>query len=730
MKRNKLKNLAVVLACTMTLGTMPTASNVTALPAVTQTVEAAAKSVTLKVSNKKVYAGRSGKIKVKSTRGAKLSYKTSNKKIATVNSRGVVTGKKAGTVKITITAKKSKYKTVKKTITVKVVKQNQSISARNMGLTTGQRKNLGAKARTPMTYKSSNPKVVTVDKKGNLKALRPGTAKIKVYAKATGTFNKASRTITVKVTKKTAAKPTTPKPVVKPTTTPKPVQPETKPAEKPEQTETPSQPETKPTEKPEQTETPSQPETKPTEKPEQTEAPDNTSYVVELGIEKTADDTIYIGEAKECNVKWKATGNTTRKDFIYTSSDPSVATIDENGNITGVKAGKVIITVTSKTPFAKGGSCLDTFKKYTVKAHYNDAYENGVGFKNPSNVDEKGRNVGIGETINPNRGITRYDAENAEKYLTFESSDPSVATIDAQGNITGVSKGYVTFTVKTKLPVDKAGQIYKEGSTTYHVGDYTYEEILNGLTMDTVAGQAAHEVMNDLRQNPDHRNFFKDYPSYPAREWADGLLRDAAARASRNIMCVMLGGWNEDEMSTINPLASHPGAFNGYGGDGWEATGKELGKAASVFFEDIGHFGNETDPENKYEAIAVVQYKNAAGINLTSMIVQASSNERFLLDGILKSSKMPENQFYDYCNHFNLDINDDKWLNPTEEEAPSVGENEDIIFTDGSIGAADITASAETADAGQQEETEETEEFEFSQEEETGAVSDIDVTFE
>ena len=710
MKNRKLKTLAAALALTMTVGTVPPVTG-TEIPMITTTVEAAAKKVSLKAYNKKVYVGRSGKIKVKSTRGAKLSYKTSNKKIATVNSRGVVTGKKAGTVKITITAKKSKYKTVKKTITVKVVKQNQSISARNMGLTTGQRKNLGAKARTPMTYKSSNPKVVTVDKKGNLKALRPGTAKIKVYAKATGTFNKASRTITVKVTKKTAAKPTTPKPVVKPTTTPKPVQPETKPAEKPEQTETPSQP-----------------ETKPTEKPEQTEAPDNTSYVVELGIEKTADDTIYIGEAKECNVKWKATGNTTRKDFIYTSSDPSVATIDENGNITGVKAGKVIITVTSKTPFAKGGSCLDTFKKYTVKAHYNDAYENGVGFKNPSNVDEKGRNVGIGETINPNRGITRYDAENAEKYLTFESSDPSVATIDAQGNITGVSKGYVTFTVKTKLPVDKAGQIYKEGSTTYHVGDYTYEEILNGLTMDTVAGQAAHEVMNDLRQNPDHRNFFKDYPSYPAREWADGLLRDAAARASRNIMCVMLGGWNEDEMSTINPLASHPGAFNGYGGDGWEATGKELGKAASVFFEDIGHFGNETDPENKYEAIAVVQYKNAAGINLTSMIVQASSNERFLLDGILKSSKMPENQFYDYCNHFNLDINDDKWLNPTEEEAPSVGENEDIIFTDGSIGAADITASAETADAGQQEETEETEEFEFSQEEETGAVSDIDVT--
>ena len=741
MKRNKLKNLAVVLACTMMLGTMPSSIDAGSLPAITQTVEAAAKKVTLKASNKKVCAGKTVKINAKAMKGAKLSYKTSNKKIATVNSRGVVTGKKSGTVKITITARKSKYKTVKKTITVKVVKQNQNISARNMGLTTGQRKNLGAKARTPMTYKSSNPKVVTVDKKGNLKALRPGTAKIKVYAKATGTFNKASRTITVKVTKKTAAKPTTPKPVVKPTATPKPVQPETKPSEKPEQTETPSQPETKPTEKPEQTEAPSQPETKPTEKPEQTEAPDNTSYVMELGIEKTADDTIYIGEAKECNVKWKATGNTTRKDFIYTSSDPSVATVDENGNITGVKAGKVIITVTSKTPFAKGGSCLDTFKKYTVKAHYNDAYENGVGFKNPSNVDEKGRNVGIGETINPNRGITRYDAENAEKYLTFESSDPSVATIDAQGNITGVSKGYVTFTVKTKLPVDKAGQVYKEGSTTYHVGDYTYEEILNGLTMDTVAGQTAHEVMNDLRQNPDHRNFFKDDPSFPTREWDNGILRNAVTRASRNIMCEILGGWVDGEKSSINPLASHGGAFNGYGGDGWEATGKELGKAASVFFEDAGHYGNETDPYFKYEAVAVVQYKNAAGVNLTSMIVDASGESysdivsdyerrgQSYIEQCINVSKIPESQYYDICNHFGLPTTDGTGSSVSTRSITDRTLTEDI-FTDGSTGAVNITDSVETAETGQQEETEEIEAFELSPEEETNAVSDIDVTFE
>ena len=51
-------------------------------------------------------------------------------------------------------------------------------------------------------------------------------------------------------------------------------------------------------------------------------------------------------------------------------------------------------------------------------------------------------------------------------------------------------------------------------------------------------------------------------------------------------------------------------------------------------------------------------------------------------------------------------------------------------FTDGSTGAVNITDSVETAETGQQEETEETEEFELSPEEETNAVSDVDVTFE
>ena len=386
MKYKKLKTLTAVIVLTLSMGIMPSVPSTVNIPAVTTTVEAASRKLSLKASNKKAYVGKNTKISAKATKGTKLSYKTSNKKIATVSSKGVITGKKAGTVKITITAKKSKYKTVKKTITVKVYRQKQKITASNVKLTTGQRRNLGAKARTRLSYKSSNPKVVTVDKKGNLTAKKTGTAKITVTALANNTYNKASRTITVTVVKKFIPKQTeSVKPIqppkqtetAKPTATPIPTA-TPAPTAMPEPTKTPQ-----PTATPAPTEAP-----KPTSVPEPTKAPESTetpkpdvSYVTELDIERTADDTLYVGSPKECNVKWKATGNTTRKDFIYASSDTSIATVDENGNITGIKAGKVIITVISKTPFAKNGVCLETSKKYTVKAYYNDAYDTGVGFK-------------------------------------------------------------------------------------------------------------------------------------------------------------------------------------------------------------------------------------------------------------------------------------------------------------------------------------------------------------
>ena len=158
-----------VIAVMLSLGLMFSGSAETMMPiGTTVMVEAATKKLTLNVANKNVYVGTSAKLNVKTTKGAKLSYKTSNKKIATIDNKGNIKGRKAGTAKITITAKKSKYKTVKKTITVKVVKRNQKITASNVSVHYKKGRYLGAKAKIGLTYKSSNRAVVSVNSKGGV----------------------------------------------------------------------------------------------------------------------------------------------------------------------------------------------------------------------------------------------------------------------------------------------------------------------------------------------------------------------------------------------------------------------------------------------------------------------------------------------------------------------------------------------------------------------------------
>ena len=745
MKKRRLKALAVAIALTVTLSPMAPAKGVSGGTAITTTVEAATKKLSLKVGNKKAYVGKTTKISAKATKGAKLSYKTSNKKIAMVSSKGVITGKKAGTVKITITAKKSKYKTVKKTITVKVYRQKQKITASNVKLTTGQRKNLGAKARTRLSYKSSNPKVVTVDKKGNLTAKKTGTAKITVTALANNTYNKASRTITVTVVKKFIPKQTE---SVKPTQPPK--QTETaKPTATPIPTATPAptaMPE--PTKTPQPTATPAPTEApKPTSVPEPTEAPQpNISYVTSMHFNETSKtNTVYIGEPKASTLEWTATGDTTLKDFVFTSSDPAIATVDENGTITGVSVGDVRITAKSKTPFSASGTeddCLSATYKYHIKVRTTDIdsmyYPEITG---EDAITEK--NIAIGETKSCTLKITSMGKGNLDD-VEFSTSDPETATVDEEGRVTGKKKGYVTITAKTKLPSEMDGQTILTSSTTYHIGDYTYEEVLNGLTVDMEASRAAHDVLNMLRQDKSKRpSISKSYPEASARDWCDACYQESVVRGSRNIICSILNSWNSGEISMVNPLATHGGNQNGYGGDGWESTGTDLGNAATEFFYDGGHAANQTNVRDKYSATAVVQYKNAAGVNLTSMIVtmspysyekeveNASSNSVTWIDDSIKGTYVPSSQYYDICSHFGLTWGMET-TNAVSEFSLTDG-NE--IFTDGSdiqenesVIADPAPAVAESEEAGFESEEPDSEEIDI--EESDSVEEEINITEE
>lgn len=147
-----------------------------------------------------------------------LTYKSSNTKIATVDSKGKVTIKAAGTVKITINAKAtSTYKAATaKVLTIKIAKKaptiKTKIGTKNLSYNALKKKaqvfTLGTSVNSKgtLTYKKlSGSSAVSVNSKtGKLtvkKDLKKGTYRVKVQIKsaAKGNYTAGSRTVTVTV---------------------------------------------------------------------------------------------------------------------------------------------------------------------------------------------------------------------------------------------------------------------------------------------------------------------------------------------------------------------------------------------------------------------------------------------------------------------------------------------------------------------------------------------------
>ena len=125
-----------------------------------------------------VYKGKTATVKATLTGVSSVKYTSSNKKVATVNSKtGAVKGLKAGTVTITATSGKLKatYKLTVKNPTFSLTKSSATIKK---GKTTIIKSKAAPAGK--VTYTSSNKKVATVTSKGVVKGIKKGKATITV----------------------------------------------------------------------------------------------------------------------------------------------------------------------------------------------------------------------------------------------------------------------------------------------------------------------------------------------------------------------------------------------------------------------------------------------------------------------------------------------------------------------------------------------------------------------
>ncbi len=147
---------------------------------------------------------------------------------------------------------------------------------------------------------------------------------------------------------------------------------------------------------------------------------DQTALTLEKGEDAQLTATVAPADADNKAVTW-------------TSSNTSVASVDNTGKVTAVSKGTAVITVTTED-----GNFTATCD-VTVEEHI---AVTGVTLDQAELTLEKGTDAQLTATVEP------ADADN--KAITWTSSNTSVAAVDSTGKVTAVGKGTAVITVTTE----------------------------------------------------------------------------------------------------------------------------------------------------------------------------------------------------------------------------------------------------------------------------------------
>ena len=327
-----------------------------------------------------------------------VAWSSSDRSVATVDKTGTVQGLKPGTATVTATAE-GKSGTCAVTVKAKAVNVTEvTLDKTELTLTEGETETLTATVRPDnannrkVTWSSDKTEVATVDGAGRVTAVKAGEAVVTV------TTEDGGRTATCAVTVKA-----------------------------------------------------------------------KTVSVTEVTLDR-AELTLTEGETETLTATVKPDNADNRK-VTWSSDKTEIATVDGAGKVTAVKAGEAVVTVTTEDG-GKTATCKVTVKAKVVPV---------------TGVDVKPWSVTIGANGTTKLTCTVAPSNATNRNVRWESDNPSVATVDSDGNVRAVSAGVAKVSAVTEDGGFRSGctVTVKEFSSGFEVGGLFYKTA-KGYSMDFV----------------------------------------------------------------------------------------------------------------------------------------------------------------------------------------------------------------------------------------------------
>ena len=330
----------------------------------------------------------------------KVTWSSDKTEIATVDGAGKVTAVKAGEAVVTVTTEDGgRTATCAVTVKAKTVSVTEvTLDRAELTLTEGETETLTATVRPDnadnrkVTWSSDKTEVATVDGAGKVTAVKAGEAVVTV------TTEDGGRTATCAVTVKA-----------------------------------------------------------------------KTVSVTEVTLDR-AELTLTEGETETLTATVRPDNADNRK-VTWSSDKTEVATVDGAGRVTAVKAGEAVVTVMTEDG-GKTASCKVTVKAKVVPV---------------TGVDVKPWSVTIGANGTTKLTCTVAPSNATNRNVRWESDNPSVATVDSDGNVRAVSAGVAKVGVVTEDGGFRSGctVTVKEFSSGFEVGGLFYKTA-EGYSIDFV----------------------------------------------------------------------------------------------------------------------------------------------------------------------------------------------------------------------------------------------------